>query len=115
LAAYYIHPHMTKLFPVSNSSSYVKKFCPSGIMAINFCYSCHLDKSDDQKEFVGEMAERLQLMVDQFLHLRDTTFEFTEERYLQACNALKHILWWGVCLPTTCCYQYVGLTAYIEV
>ena len=115
LAAYYIYPHMAKLFPVSNSSSYRKKFCPSGIIAINFCSSCHLDKSDDQKELVGDMTKRLQLVVDQFLHLRDSTFEFMETRYLQTCNALKHILWWGVCLPTTCCYQYVGLTANIEV
>jgi hypothetical protein len=115
LAAYYIYPHMTKLFPVSNSRSYRKKFCPSGIIAIDFCSSCHLDKSDDQKDFVNEMVYRLHLVVNQFLHLQDTTFEFVEERYLQACNALKHIRWCGVCLPTTCCYQYVGLASKSEV
>ncbi len=60
---------MAKLFPVSNSRSYRKKFCPSGIIAIDFCSSCRLDKSDDQKEFVGEMVERLHLVVNQFLHL----------------------------------------------
>ncbi len=115
MAAYYMYPHMAKLFPVSNSRLYRKKFCPSGIIAIDFCSSCHLDRSDKQKEFVGEMVERLRLVVNQFLHLRDTTFEFVEERYQQASNALKHILWWGVCLPTTCCYQYVGLGSKTEV
>ena len=64
LAAYYIYPHMAKLFPVSHSGSYQKKFCPSGIIAIDFCSSCHLDTSDDQKQFVGNMVERLQLVVD---------------------------------------------------
>ncbi len=66
LAAYYIYPHMAKLFPVSNSSIFRKKFCPSGVIAIEFCSSCHLDKSDDQKPFTGEMVERLELVVNQF-------------------------------------------------
>jgi hypothetical protein len=69
LAAYYIYPHMAKLFPVSNSCSYRTKFCPSGIIAIEFSSLCHLDKSDDQKQFVGEMVNRLQLVVNQFQHL----------------------------------------------
>jgi hypothetical protein len=64
LAAYYIYLHMAKLFPVSNSHSYWKKVCPSRILAIDFSSLCHLDKSDDQKQFVGEMVKRLQLVVD---------------------------------------------------
>ena len=59
-----------KLFPVSNSRFYRNKFCPSGIVAINFCSSCHLDKSDDQKEFAGDMIQRLRLVVNQFEHIR---------------------------------------------
>jgi hypothetical protein len=115
LSAYYIYPHMAKLFPVSNSCSYRKKFCPSGIIAIEFSSLCHLDKSDDQKQFVGEMVNRLQLVVNQFQHLRDRSIEFVEARYQEARNALKHFWWWGVCLPTTCCYQYVGLDKKTEV
>jgi hypothetical protein len=69
LADYYIYPHMAKLFPVSNSCSYRKKFCPSGIIALKFSSLCHLDKSDDQKQFVGEMVNRLQLVVNQFQQL----------------------------------------------
>jgi len=115
LAAYYIYPHMAKLFPVSNSSLYRNKFCPSGILAIDFCSSCHLDKSDNQKQFVGEMKERLRLVVNEFQHLHESSVTIVAERYQQAANALKHILWWGVCLPTTCCYQYVGLKSEIEV
>jgi hypothetical protein len=63
LTAYYIYPHMAMLFPVLNSSLYRKKYCPSGIIAIKFHSSCHLDKSDDQKQFAGEMEERLELVV----------------------------------------------------
>jgi hypothetical protein len=69
LAAYYIYPHMAKLFPVSTFFSYRKKFCPSGIIAIEFSSLCHMDESDDQKQFVGEMMNRLQLVVNQFQHL----------------------------------------------
>ncbi len=71
LAAYHIYLHMAKLFPVSNSIFFRKKFCPSGILAINFCSSCHLDKSDDQKLFAGEMKERLNLVVNQFECMRE--------------------------------------------
>jgi hypothetical protein len=85
------------------------------VFAINFCSSCHLDKSDDQKQFAGDMKERLGLVVNQFQHIRDSTVEFVVERYQQTANALKLILWWGVCLPTTCCYQYVGLGSKTEV
>jgi hypothetical protein len=83
-------------------------------IAINFCSSCHLDRSDDQKQFAGEMKERLHLVVNEFQHLRDSSVTFVAERYQQAANA-KHFFWWGVCLPTTCCYQYVGLRSEIEV
>ncbi len=61
------------------------------------------------------MVKRLQLVVDQFQHLRDRSIEFAKATYQQACNALKHIWWWGVCLPTTFCYQYVGLDNKTEV
>ena len=115
LGAYHIYPHMAKLFPVSNSIFFRKKFCPFGILAINFCSSCHLNKSDDQKLFADEMKERLQLVIKQFECMRESGVGFVNERYQQAVNALRHIFWWGVCLPTTCCYQYVGLRSNIEV
>ncbi len=93
LAAYYIYPHMAKLFLVSNSSLYRKKFCPSGIKAIKFCSSCHLDKSDDQKPFAREMVERLELVVNQFQYLWERSIEFLDQGYQEAWNALKHIQW----------------------
>ncbi len=61
------------------------------------------------------MKERLNLVVNQFECMRESGVGFVVERYQQAANALRHILWWGVCLPTTCCYQYVGLRSNIEV
>ncbi len=115
LAAYSIYPHMAKLFPVSNSSLFWKKFCPSRIIAIKFCSPCHLDKSDDQKPFAGEMVERLELVVNQFQHLWERSIEFLDQRYQEVWNTLKHIQGGGVCLPITCCYQYVGLDNRTEV
>ncbi len=91
LAAYYIYPHMAKMFLIFNSSLYRKKFCPSGIIAIKFCSSCHLDKSDHQKPFAGEMVARLELAVNQFQYLLERSIEFLEQRYQKAWNALKHI------------------------
>jgi hypothetical protein len=115
LAAFYIYPHMAKLFPVSNSVAYRKKFCPSGIIAINFCSSCHLDKHDDQKQFCESMRNRLEVGVDEFKNLCSRGIEFVEACCQVAQNALQHILWWGVCLPTTCCYQLIGLQPKIKV
>ncbi len=61
------------------------------------------------------MLERLLLIENQFEYLWDRSIEFVEARYQEACNALKHIQGWGVCLPTTCCYQYVGFDNKSEV
>ncbi len=61
------------------------------------------------------MVERLELVVNQFQYLWDRSIEFLEDRYQDAWNALKHIQWWGVSLPTTCCYQYAGLDNKTEV
>ncbi len=59
MAAYYMYPHMAELFPVSNSVARRKKFCPSGIIAIDFSSSCHLDKSDDQKPFFEFSVDKI--------------------------------------------------------
>ena len=61
------------------------------------------------------MKERLNLVVNQFQCMKESSIEFEVERYQEAASALRHILLWGVCLPTTCCYQYVGLQSNIEV
>jgi hypothetical protein len=74
-----------------------------------------MDKSGDQKPFAGEMVERLELVVNQFQYLWERSISILDNRYQEAWNALKHIQWWGVCLPKTCCYQYVGLDNKIEV
>ncbi len=91
LAAYYIYPHMAKLFLVSNSSLFRKKLCPSRIIAIEFCSPCHYDKSDDQKLFAGEMVERLELVVNQFQYLQERSISILEDRYQEAWNVIKHI------------------------
>jgi hypothetical protein len=92
LAAYYIYPHMAKLFPVSNSVAHRKKFCPSEIIAIDFSSLCHLDKSDNQKPFHESMQTRLQVVVSGFEHHISLGVDILEARYQVAKNAFKHIL-----------------------
>ncbi len=111
MAAYYMYPHMAKLLPISNSVARRKKF--SGIIAIDFSSSCHLDMSDNQKPFYESMQTRLQVV--EFKNHIVLGVDFVEARYKVAQNALKHILRWRVCLPTTCCYEYVDLLPKIEV
>jgi hypothetical protein len=115
MTAYYMYPHMANLFPVSNSVAHRKNFCPSGIIAIDFSSLCHLDKSDNQKQFFESMRTRLQVVINEFKNLCSLGLDFVEARYQVAQNTLQHILWWRVCLPTTCCYQYVDLQPNIEV
>ena len=108
LAPYYIYHHLSKLYPILNSSKERKKFCPRGILTINFCSSCHSDKSDSENNhIVGNMKERVKGIIDKFSELRSEGVHFEESRETEAIESLKHILWWGVCLPTTCCYQYI--------
>ena len=114
MAAYYMHPNMAKLFPVSNSVAHRKKFCPSDIIAIKFSSSCHLERSDKQKPCYVSMQTGLQVVVSDFENLISLGVDIVEARYKVAQNALKNIVWGG-CLPTTCCYQYVGLLPNIEV
>ena len=61
------------------------------------------------------MRNRLEVGVDEFKNLCSRGIEFVEACCQVAQNALQHILWWGVCLPTTCCYQYIGLQPKIKV
>ncbi len=103
------------MFPVSNSVAHRKKFCSSGIIAIDFSSLHHLDKLDNQKPFFESMQTRLHGVVNEFKNLCSLGVDFVEDRYQVAQNTLQHILWWGVCHPTTCCYQYVGLQPNIEV
>jgi hypothetical protein len=106
---------MAKLFPVSNSVQHRKKFCPSGIIAIDFSSTCHFDKLDDQTPFLESIRTSLLSVVSEFNVLCSKCIDFAEDRFQVANNALQHILWWGVCLPTTCCYQYIGLQTNVEV
>lgn len=106
-AAYYFYPHLAKLFPISNSIKYQVKFCTIAILTADFCSSCHTDGNDMELWCHNDIVRRLQNIVDRFDELFRQGVAFVEARRLEAVESLKHLLWWGTCRPTTCCYQYL--------
>jgi hypothetical protein len=107
-AASFIYSHLSVLYPVSNSAQYRNKFCPRGILAIDFSSSCHTDRNDDQAFCYQDITTRLREVCKKLKHLCQGEVTTSILAYQQATEALKHVLWWGVCLPTTCCYQYIS-------
>jgi hypothetical protein len=99
LAAYYICPHMDKMFPVLNSRSYRKKFCKSGIIVIKFSSLCHLDKSDDQKQFAGAMVENYWVhlfLAGLFSHCTSVAIYVDDGRaYFEKCPKVIMFSWGG--------------------
>jgi len=105
--AYHVYPHLANFFPVSNDRHFRNKFCPRGIVAFQFSSSDHLDNHDNQRFCYEDMRSRLRAVIRRFGELEASGVKFVKARYREAVNALAHIEWWGVQLPTTCCYQYV--------
>ena len=106
-AAYHIYPFMAKFYPVCNSKMYRNKFCPRGIIAINFASSCHVDKNDNLKKHYPDVVSRLKLTIAQLQKLKPIAENIIGSKLIEAELSLLHLIWWGLCLPTTCCYQYV--------
>ena len=107
LAAYYIYAHMSKLYEVCNSTTSWCKFCPSVIMTIDFSCSCHVDRNDREKNTTSSMINKLRLILEEMSMLKSKSVPFCTAREKEAVCSLNHLLYWGFCLPTTCCYQYI--------
>jgi hypothetical protein len=108
LAPYLLYPHLRHLYPIMNTSSERKKFCPRGIITIDFCCSCHTDNNDKERdEYFPRIRDRLINICRKFEELLRTKVYVTTARYQEAVQALKHVKWWKVSIPTTCCYQYI--------
>lgn len=116
LAPYHLYPHLRHLYPLVNSTRERKKFCPRGIITIDFCCGCHLDDNDlEGDEFFPLIKRRLKKICGKFEELTRNQIDFTKARYHEAIQALKHVRWWKVSLPTTCCYQYIKRCNEVEV
>ena len=76
---------------------------------MDFCCASHVDTNDTTRVSwtQREVVSRLQNVCNGFRNLRDDRVAYTEIRALQVVEALKHVVWWGISTPTTCCYQYV--------
>ena len=114
-AAYHIYPFLAKFYPVSNSINYRNKFCPRGIIALNFASSCHVDKNDNLKKYYQNVVGRLTQTIELMQTLNPIADNVIGPKLIEATNSLQHLIWWGLCLPTTCCYQYVKQRNNIEV
>lgn len=107
LAAYYVYTHMSKLYDVCNSTTSMCKFCPSVIMTIDFSCSCHVDRNDKEEKTTTSMIERLRSIINEMNVLKSNNVPFAQQREAEALCSLKHLSYWGFCVPTTCCYQYI--------
>lgn len=107
LAAYYIYAHMSKLYEVCNSTSSWSKFCPSVIMTMDFACSCHVDRNDRETQTTSSMITKLKSILEEMSVLKSKNVAFCVRRESEALRSLDHLLHWGFCVPTTCCYQYI--------
>lgn len=107
VAAYHIYPHMAQLYPECNSPKYRKIFCPRTILALNFSSSCHIDSNDLKPQHNDDIILRLRNIVSNLRTLKTVHEPIIMRKVENASNCLRHIIWWGVCSPTTCCYQYI--------
>jgi len=115
LVAYYVYRHLACFYPVSNDPQNRKKFCPRAIIAIDFSSSCHVDRGDDQQFCEQSIKSRLSIVLNRFNELKEQGLASISSRLEIVTNCLRHVTWWGVCLPTTCCYQYISKRNDIEV
>eukprot|EP00956_Cyclotella_meneghiniana_P029157 scaffold69876_cov90-Cyclotella_meneghiniana.AAC.1 len=114
LAAYYIYAHMSKLCESCNSTASWYKFCPSVIMTIDFACSCHTDRNDKEDFTTPSMIAKLHKIIEQLRMLESRGVSFEPQRKAEAISSLKHLLYWGFCIPTTCCYQYIFRNAELK-
>lgn len=115
IAPYYFYHHLAKLYRFGNNTRHHIRFCTIAILTIDFCCSCHSDLNDLQQWCLGDMKERLINIIGGFERLQDSGVHVHSNRLAEARASLRHVLWWGVSIPTTCCYQYVMSRNNVEV
>jgi len=115
IAPYYFYHHLAKLYQFANDSRHNIRFCTIAILTIDFCCSCHSDLNDLQDWCLEDMKKRLRNIIRNFERLRAKGVSVHSNRLDEARASLQHILWWGVSVPTTCCYQYVTKRNNVEV
>ncbi|KAK1733488.1 hypothetical protein QTG54_015776 [Skeletonema marinoi] len=105
IAPYYFFHHLAVLYPIRNNDHWHIRFCSIAIITIDFCCSCHVDSNDLEDWAKNDMINRLKKIIEQFSFLENAGVEMMMKNH--AIQSLKHIQWWGLCTPTSCCYQYV--------
>ena len=104
VASHWFYSHLARFYPFSNDVSIRDKFCFLDILTVNFACSCHCDRGDLDPRYEGEVKSSLNHVIGASSIMDERHMVSVQER---AANALRHIDFWGLCTPTTCCYQFV--------
>eukprot|EP00984_Skeletonema_dohrnii_P019395 scaffold9254_cov98-Skeletonema_dohrnii-CCMP3373.AAC.3 len=115
IASFYCYHHLATLYEFANDPRAKIRFCTIAILTINFCCSCHTDKHDIQEWCRQDMITKLEHIILRFKGLKSQGTKIKDAKLAQAIECLKHVQWWGVSNPTTCCYQYITECNKIEV
>ena len=116
VAPYHFYRHLNQLYQHVNSTDTRLKFCPRVILTVDFYNSCHTDKNDLDPKETKQMVTRLKDILTIFDQLVANGLKVMKSRTNEAVKSLEHLMYWGFCLPTTCCYQYLfKTTAPVEI
>jgi len=99
IAPYYFYHHLSKYYPHKNDMKATIRFCTIAILTINFCCSCHVDQNDRKPGLFEAVTEDMS----------------SNESLPWVKYSLAHLYWWGLSIPTSCCYQYIKEKNDIEI
>lgn len=99
IAPYYFYHHLSKYYPHKNDMKATIRFCTIAILTINFCCSCHVDQNDRKPCLFEAVTDDM----------------LSNELLPWMKYSLAHLYWWGLSIPTSCCYQYIKERNDIEI
>ena len=104
-AAGHVYKFLYVLYPNNNTRKEML-FCRLGIFTMNFSCTPHTDQNDKTLSSQGSVLKNLQC-VQENLDVVQNCKHVNSARKAEATAASSFITYWGLGVPTTCCYQYV--------
>ena len=91
VAPYYFYWHLNQLYNHMNSTATRSKFCPRGILTIDFYNSCHTNKNDLNEDESIQMVTRLKDIITVFDQLTKRGVKVMQSRMSEAVKSLAHL------------------------